>query len=284
MLLSGSMSAAFLYGLVILSAIAHATWNAMMKSAGDRTLTMIAIRAVGLVIGLAALPFVDWPDAAGWKWLAATSVVQFAYYALLIRSYDIGDMSVVYPLSRGLAPVLTTIAAFLFAGELLSAGHLVAVALISLGIMVLSFRSGASGAAVGFALATGASVAAYSFLGGMGVRAAGTVLGFQACLEIVNGCGMVWFALATRRRAFATYIVANRGVCLLAGLMSVLGFVAFLIAAKVLPLGPTTALRETSVIFGALIGALVLKEGFGLRRIVAATLVVAGIAVLATLH
>lgn len=113
------MSAAFLYGLVILSAIAHATWNAMMKSAGDRTLTMIAIRAVGLVIGLAALPFVDWPAAAGWKWLAATSLVQFSYYALLIRSYDIGDMSVVYPLSRGVAPVLTTIAAFLFAGEVL---------------------------------------------------------------------------------------------------------------------------------------------------------------------
>ena len=278
------MSAAFLYGLVILSAIAHATWNAMMKSAGDRTLTMIAIRAVGLVIGLAALPFVDWPHAAGWKWLAATSVVQFAYYALLIRSYDIGDMSVVYPLSRGLAPVLTTIAAFLFAGELLSAGHLVAVALISLGIMVLSFRSGASGAAVGFALATGASVAAYSFLGGMGVRAAGTVLGFQACLEIVNGCGMVGFAMATRRKAFTAYIWKNRTVCLLAGLMSVVGFVAFLIAAKVLPLGPTTALRETSVIFGALIGTLVLKEGFGLRRIVAEALVVAGIAVLATLH
>ena len=278
------MSAAFLYGLVILSAIAHATWNAMMKSAGDRTLTMIAIRAVGLVIGLAALPFVDWPDAAGWKWLAATSVVQFAYYALLIRSYNIGDMSVVYPLSRGLAPVLTTIAAFLFAGELLSAGHLVAVALISLGIMVLSFRSGASGTAVGFALATGASVAAYSFLGGMGVRAAGTVLGFQACLEIVNGCGMVGFAMATRRKAFTAYIWKNRTVCLLAGLMSVVGFVAFLIAAKVLPLGPTTALRETSVIFGALIGTMVLKEGFGLRRIVAAALVVAGIAVLATLH
>jgi drug/metabolite transporter (DMT)-like permease len=278
------MSAAFLYGLVILSAIAHATWNAMMKSAGDRTLTMIAIRAVGLAIGLAALPFVDWPDAAGWKWLAATSVVQFAYYALLIRSYNIGDMSVVYPLSRGLAPVLTTVAAFLFAGELLGAGHLAAVASISLGIMVLSFRSGASAQAVGFALATGVSVAAYSFLGGMGVRAAGTVLGFQACLEIVNGCGMVGFAMATRRRAFIAYVVENRWVCLLAGLMSVVGFVAFLIAAKVLPLGPTTALRETSVIFGALIGTVVLKEAFGPRRIVAATLVVVGIGLLAVLR
>ncbi|HTR84656.1 MAG TPA: DMT family transporter [Reyranella sp.] len=280
----GMMSAAVLYGLVILSAIAHATWNAMMKSAGDRTLTMVAIRTVGLAIGLAALPFVGWPDAAGWKWLAATSVVQFAYYALLIRSYALGDMSVVYPLSRGVAPVLTTLAAFLFAGELLSAGHLIAVGSISLGIMVLSFRAGASGQTVGFALATGATVAAYSFLGGMGVRAAGTVLGFQACLEIVNGVGMVGFALATRPRSFAAYVAGNRIACLLAGLMSVVGFVAFLVAAKVLPLGPTTALRETSVIFGALIGTLILKEGFGPRRIVAASLVAAGIAVLAILR
>jgi drug/metabolite transporter (DMT)-like permease len=277
------MTAAFLYGLVIASAIAHATWNAMMKSAGDRTLTMIMIRTVGLVIGLLALPFVDWPAAAGWKWLAATSAVQFAYYVLLIRSYGIGDLSIVHPLSRGLAPVLTTIAAFLFAGERLTAGHLAAVALISLGIMALSFRAGASRAAVVFSLATGVSVAAYSFLGGMGVRAAGTVLGFQACLEIVNGSGMLGFALLTRRRAFSAYVRDNAMVGLLAGLMSVMGFVAFLIAAKVLPLGPTTALRETSVIFGAVIGAVILKEGFGARRIVAATLVVTGIGLLAVL-
>lgn len=278
------MTAAFLYGLVILSAVAHATWNAMMKRAGDRTLTMIAIRAVGLVIGLAALPFVDWPAAASWTWLAATSAVQFAYYALLIRSYGIGDMSVVYPLSRGLAPVLTTLAAYLFAGEMLSAGQLAAVAVISLGIMVLSFRSGAGSATVVFALATGGSVAAYSFLAGMGVRAAGTVLGFQACLEIVNGCGMVGIALVRRPQAFAIYVLENRVACALAGLMSVIGFVAYLLAAKVLPLGPTTALRETSVIFGALIGTLVLKEGFGPRRIAAATLVVVGIGLLALLR
>ena len=107
------MSAALLYGLVILSAIAHAVWNALVKSAGDRMLTMVAIRTTGMMLGLAALPFVDWPAPESWKWLAVTAVVMFAYYALLVRSYGVGDMSVVYPLARGLAPVLTTIAAFL---------------------------------------------------------------------------------------------------------------------------------------------------------------------------
>lgn len=91
------MSATFLYGLVIFSAIAHSIWNALMKSAGERTLTMVAIRVAGLLFGLSVLPFVDWPAPESWKWLGLTAAVQFAYYALLIRSYGVGDMSVVYP-------------------------------------------------------------------------------------------------------------------------------------------------------------------------------------------
>ena len=89
------MTPALLYGLVIFSAIAHAIWNALVKSAGDRVLTMVAIRTAGLLLGLAALPFVDWPAPESWKWLGLTASVMFSYYALLIRSYGVGDMSVV---------------------------------------------------------------------------------------------------------------------------------------------------------------------------------------------
>ena len=270
------MSAAVLYGLVLLSALAHPAWNAIVKSANDRVMAMVAIRCVGLVLGLAVLPFVDWPAAPAWKWLALTALIQFGYYALLIRSYDIGDMSVVYPLARGLAPVLTTLAAFLVIDEALSAAQLGAVLLISLGIMVLSRGGGASRAAVGYALATGASVAAYSFSSGMGVRSGGTVLGFQAWLEIVNGVVMLGFALLTRRRAAVDYARHHGATGLLAGGLSVLGFLAFLAAAQSLPLGPVTALRETSVIFAALMSAYLLKERFRKRRYVSVTLVALG--------
>ena len=278
------MSAALLYALVIVSAIAHPVWNAMVKSSGDRTLSMVAIRAVGLVLGLGVLPFVDWPAPESWKWLALTALVHFAYYALLIRSYDTGDMSVVYPLARGLAPVLTTLAAWLAIDEVLSLGQMLAVGLISLGVMALALGAGASREAVGFALATGVAVAGYSFLGGVGVRAAGTVLGFQACLEIITGLGMVGYAMVARRRDLVPYARRNGQAGLLAGAISVLGFLAFLTAARSLPLGPVTALRETSVIFGALIGTLVLKEGFGPRRIAASVSVVSGIVLLAFLR
>jgi drug/metabolite transporter (DMT)-like permease len=278
------MSAALLYGLVILSAILHAVWNALVKSAGDRTLTMVAIRTAGLMLGLAALPFVDRPESESWKWLGLTAAVQFVYYALLIRSYGAGDMSVVYPLARGLAPVLTTMAAFLVIGETLSPGQVVAVAMISLGIMALSLGAGTSRHAVGFALATGLAVATYSFFAGLGVRTAGTVLGFQACLEIVTGLGMVFYALLARRADLARYARRHGAVGLFAGAVSVLGFLAYLAAAKSLPLGPVTALRETSVIFGAVLGTIALKEGFGLRRIGASVVVTGGIALLAVLH
>jgi len=277
-------SAAFLYGLVLLSAIAHAVWNGLMKSAGDRMLTMAALRATGLVIGLCALPFVDWPAPESWKWLVLTAAVQFGYYVLLVRSYGAGDMSVVYPLARGLAPVLTTVLAALAIGETLNAGQTAAVVLISLGIMALSFGAGASRHAVGFALATGIAVATYSFFAGLGVRTAGTVLGFQACLEIVTGLGTVGYVAIVRRADIAPYARRHGAIGVLAGVISVLGFLAFLVAARSLPLGPVVALRETSVIFGVVIGTVVLKEGFGLRRITAATLVVSGIALLAALR
>ena len=278
------MPEALLYGLVILSAIAHAVWNALMKSAGDRVLTMVAIRAAGLAFGLVALPFADWPAPQSWKWLALTAAVMFAYYALLIRSYDVGDMSVVYPLARGLAPVLTTVAAFFAIGETLGPDQIVAVAMISFGIMALSFGAGASRGAGGFALPARGSGGRYSVFAGVGVRAAGTVLGFQACLEIVTGFGMLCYGVTARRADIVAYAGRHGAVGLLAGTMSVAGFLAYLVAARYLPLGPVTALRETSVLFGAVLGTVLLKEGFGPRRIAAALLVTVGIALLAVMR
>ena len=217
---------------------------------------------------------------ASWKWLAVTAVVMFAYYALLVRSYGVGDMSVVYPLARGLAPVLTTIAAFLAIGESLGTGQVMAVVLISLGIMALSFGAGASRAVIGLAVATGVSVATYSFFAGLGVRSAGTILGFQACLEIVTGFGTFCYAALVRGPDLLAYARRHGGIGLFAGTVSVAGFLAYLAAARSLPLGPVSAVRETSVIFGAVLGTFVLKEGFGPRRLAAALLVTAGIVLL----
>lgn len=278
------MPAELLYGFVILSAIAHPVWNAMVKSSTDRTLSMAALPAVGAVLGLGALPFVGWPSPESWKWLALGALAHYGYYALIIRSYDIGDLSVVYPLARGAVPVLTTITALLAIGETMGLGQVLAVALMSLGVMALSFGAGGSRQAVGFALAISVATTGYSFFGGVGVREAGTVLGFLACMQVLNAAGLVGYVALFRRGDLLPFVRRHGWTALLAGVISALGFLAFLAAANRLPLGPVTALRETSVIFGALIGTLVLREGFGLRRIAAATLVAAGIVILALGH
>jgi hypothetical protein len=107
------MSPDLLYALILLAAVAHATWNALVKSAMDRLLTMAAIRFVGLLFGLAVLPFVPWPSDTALMWLGFACVANFAYHVLLIQSYRVGDLSLVYPLARGSAPVLLALIALL---------------------------------------------------------------------------------------------------------------------------------------------------------------------------
>ena len=207
-----------LYALVLLSAVAHAAWNGLVKSAGDRLLMMAAIRLVGLAYGFAMLAFVPWPSPTAWMWLGCATVAVFAYYGLLLQSYRIGDMSLVYPIARGAAPILLALVAFLAIGERLSLLQIAAVALTSAGILVLVVGKGGDRKALAFALATGIAIAAYSFFGALGVRAGGDVLGFQAWLEILTGLGLLSFAATRRRSAIGPFFRANGWTGLLAGI------------------------------------------------------------------
>jgi drug/metabolite transporter (DMT)-like permease len=155
-----------LYALVLLSAVAHAAWNGLVKSAGDRLLMMATIRLVGLAYGFAMLAFVPWPSPTAWMWLGCATVAVFAYYGLLLQSYRIGDMSLVYPIARGAAPILLALVAFLAIGERLNLLQIAAVALTSAGILVLVVGKGGDRKALAFALATGIAIAAYSFFWG----------------------------------------------------------------------------------------------------------------------
>lgn len=275
------MSPDLLYGLVLLAAAAHAMWNALVKRAADALLMMAAIRLVGLVFGLSVLPFVPWPSGSMWILLALACVATFVYYGLLIQSYQIGDLSLVYPIARGSAPVLLALIAFVGIDEHLAWTQIAGIMLITVGILALVISKGADRRVVGYALATGISIAAYSFLGGLGVRSSASVFGFQAWLEILTGIGMLAFAMVRRPGKIRAFAKTNGGIGLIAGALSVGGYLAFLTAAKVLPLAPIAALRECGLIFGTIIGAVLFREGFGVRRIVAAILVAAGAAAIA---
>jgi drug/metabolite transporter (DMT)-like permease len=253
----------------------------MLKRTSDRQLMMTCMRLVGVGFGLVVLCLLEWPSAASMPWLLAATCALWAYQFLLVSSYQAGDLSFVYPLARGIAPVLVAVLSFLVFGETLTAGQASGVLLISTGVAVLA-RMGCGGL-LGFtyAMLTGGSIAFYSLLSGAGVRSSESVLAFGAALEITNGIGVIGFVLARRGRTLLPALTALGPIGLAAGAISVAGYVAFLLAAKYLPLGPVCAIRECSGLFGVLIGVFILKEGFGAIRTTAAILMLSGVFLLA---
>lgn len=275
------MSHSWLYAAVLVAAITHAWWNAIVKNSSDRLLTLASIRVVGLAAGLAVALFVPFPSPESIPYLIAAIAFHYLYYALMLNAYRVGDMSQVYPISRGSAPLLVALLAASFAGERLTLLSALAVFVVSAGILSLA-RAGRAfnREAVLFALLTGVAIAGYSFLSGLGVRKAGTLLGYNAWLEIGAGVGMIAIAFARRRATLTSYARARWREGVVAGLLSVGGYAIALWAMYELPMAPVVALRESSVVFGVVAGSLLLREEFGGPRLAAASVVLVGIVLL----
>ena len=277
------MNQNLLYGAVLLSAVGHASWNALLKTTSDRLALMVAIRIVGLLYGFIVLCAVGAPSIESLSWMIAAVVAMWIYQALLIQGYQIGDLSFVYPLSRGLAPVLLTAIAFLLLDESISVLQLLGITSISLGIVTLAFLGQGSRVALIYATLIGASIAGYSFLGGAGVRLSGNLFGFSATLEITSGVGFLAYTAVARGRSFVPSLVVIWPTGVGAGLLSIVGYLTFLLAATHLPIGPVSAIRECSALFGVLIGIFIMKEPFGAVRAIGAVLMTLGIIVLSVL-
>ena len=270
-----------LYALVLVAAVAHASWNAMVKNSGDRLLMLTSIRVVGLLAGLAVATLVPLPSVESIPFLLAAAIVHYLYYALMLNAYRVGDMSQVYPIARGIAPVLVALLAAFLAGEVLGPLSALAVFVLSAGIFLLALSGHTvNRKAVIFALLTGVAIAGYSFLSGLGIRKSQSLLGYIAWLEIATGVGMVSVAYVRRKSVLVEFARTQWRSGLIAGLLSVTGYAIALWAMAVLAMAPVVALRETSVVFAAIIGSVFLREGFAGRRLAAAATVVAGIVLL----
>ncbi len=270
------------YAAVLLAAVAHASWNALLKNSGDRVLMLGAIRLVGLAAGIVIAVIVPLPSMQALPYLLAAAAIHYAYFALMIASYRAGDMNQVYPIARGIAPLLVLLTGALLAGEVFGSTSMLGVCLLSAGVLLL-----ASGArtnnrkAVMLALCTGVAIAGYSFLSGLGIRKGGTLLGYIAWLEICTGIGMVAFAGTRGKEALVTFARGHWRSAMAAGVLSVGGYAIALAAMSIAPIAQVVALRETSVVFAACIGSLFLGERFGARRIAASFIVAAGLMLLA---
>lgn len=267
--------------LVLLAAALHAGWNALIKISGDRVAVMAFVTLAGSLISLPLLPFIEAPDPASWPLLALTILLHTGYHFFLPVAYDHGDLGQVYPLARGSAPILVTGGAFLFAGELLEPLAVVGVICLAVGVMTLTFDKTSGIAknpkAVFFALATGACIASYTLVDGLGARRAGSVLGFAVWLTVIDGLLTFFLALMFKGRAIWRVARANLATGFVGGAMQVAAYWMIVWALALAPMGMVSALRETSVLFAALISTFVLKEGFGVWRFVSASLVSFGL-------
>ncbi|POX57053.1 EamA family transporter [Streptomyces sp. Ru71] len=266
---------------VLLAAVTHAGWNAIAHRITDKLVGFTLITGGGVLIGLALTPFTAVPAAGAWPYLLVSAAVHVAYYALLMRSFRLGDFGQAYPIARGSAPLVVTVLAAVFAHEVpggwATAGIAVSCAGLS-GVALWGLRGRRPDwAAIGAALATGLTIAAYTVVDGLGVRASGSSVGYIAWLMIVQGTVVPAYAVLRWRRRTPAVLRPCAALGLLGAALSVFAYGLVLWAQTRADLAPIAALRESSIIVGAAIGAVFFKERFGAPRIAAAGLLVVGI-------
>ncbi|UCG39797.1 MAG: EamA family transporter [bacterium] len=235
----------------------------------------------GSVLSLALAPFVEFPAPAARPLLALTIGLHTAYHLSLATAYDHGDLGQVYPIARGSAPLLVAAGALAVAGERLGLLAAMGVLCLASGVMVLALEHGSgmrrNPRAVTYALVTGALIASYTVVDGLGVRRAGSVLGFAVWLTI--GDGLLTFLVISLWKGRQIVTVAKRSfpVALAGSAMQLAAYWIVLWALSAAPMASVSALRETSVLFAALMSTFLLREGFGAWRFVSAVLVTLGL-------
>ena len=331
--------------IVLVAALAHAAWNALVKSDDDRLVTLGAVNAFRFLLCIPLVLALPLPARASWPYLAASTILHIGYYTFLISAYRHGDLSRVYPLARGLSPLLVAAGAFALAGERLSPIALAGVAVACAGIASVSFggaaahtrgdrsdcgatdhgsapghdtkpgrddrdragpRTGAGGGAapacgdrertqpvanagddmtqahddrrgIVFAAGTALFIAAYTVTDAMGARLSGHAVSYVAWLAILDGLPMLIAAAVLRRAALAHHLAARAWKSAAGGALQLAAYGLVVWALVLAPMAAVSALRETSVLFAAIIGVKLLGEPLGTRRITAAALVAVGL-------
>jgi drug/metabolite transporter (DMT)-like permease len=274
----------FVFSAVLFAAACHAGWNASIKRTLDPLATTVLI---GVGAGIVAAPGMLWfglPEPPGWPWLIGSIVIHLFYFVGLIESYETGDLGQVYPIARGSAPLMTAIASPIFIGEWIGPVAWMGILLLVAGVLLLSFRGGRDLAkldtrAIGFALFTAVTICAYSVVDGIGARLSGPgkANAYSAAMFVGIAPVVVVYAVARRGNAVFAAMAPHWKIGLGGGALAVISYSIAIWAMTVAPIAIVAALRETSVLFGAAIAVIFLKEPLRASRIVAAAMIVCGL-------
>jgi drug/metabolite transporter (DMT)-like permease len=269
--------------VVLFAGLLHALWNALVRSAADKFQSTLMVVCGAGALSLLLLPFLPMPAVPSWPYLLASGLIHVAYFMLVALSYRHAELSFAYPVMRGLAPALAALAALVFLRESPPALGWVGIALICAGVLLLSgaaWRAVAvRHAALSFALLNACVIALYTLVDGQGVRLSAHALSYTAWVFVLTApllLGTAWLLRSPLRppdkSAWRT--------ALLGGGSTLVAYSLVLWAMTHAPIALVAALRETSIVFAALIGVLFLKEPIGRLRLASVCLVCAGAATL----
>jgi drug/metabolite transporter (DMT)-like permease len=272
---------AFVFMAVLAAAACHAGWNALLKlNVAPVVATVLVAVAAGLLV-LPLLPITPLPAAAAWPYIVASAIIHVAYFVALAEAYRWGDLSQVYPIARGTAPLLTAALASLWLNEALGSNGWAGVIVLAAGILLLTVKGARKLApfdhrAVAFALATSLTITAYTLVDGIGARLAGSALAYTVWLFIGDGITMAIYGALRVGPSLLKDFRAHWRIATAGAALSTAAYAIAIWAMTVAPIALVAALRETSVLFAALFGTVLLREPVLPVRLVAALLVMAG--------
>ena len=274
---------------VLLGAALHAGWNALVKSSGDKPLDTALVHLLGALVALPLLLIVGLPGPAGLPYIAASLVIHIGYYIALAGAYQHGDLGLTYPIMRGFAPLLVALGSGSLIGEVPSPAAWAGVIGITTGVALVGLaRPGEAlhhRKALMFAFANAGIIAVYTVVDGLGVRAevaaGGSALRYVMLLFVLDGIAyplLVWLRRGPEGRAHILAYARQRWpLAAVGGSASIGSYAIALWAMTRAPVASVAALRETSVLFAAVLGTVLLKEKFGLQRAIGTAVIVAGV-------
>ncbi len=270
------------FAAVLFAAACHAGWNAAIKTGLDPLTSTVLITTGAGLVSLALLPFAGLPPAVAWPWVIASVVIHLFYFIGLSEAYRTGDLGQVYPLARGSAPLMTAGVTASLLGERIGAAGWSGIVILASGVLLLSLRGGRlmqppDRRAVGFALFTALTICLYSVVDGIGGRAAGNPHAYTLAMFIGNALAMIVYFLIRRGPSAIAPMLKTWPVGLFGGGLQLLSYGIVIWAMTLAPIALVAALRETSVLFGALIAVVFLKEPLRPARISAALMIVCGL-------
>ncbi len=270
---------------VLASALCHASWNAGLKMRVDPGVAITIVAIAGGLVAVPLLPITGWPARASWPHLTISTLLHVVYFKVLAEAYRAGDLGQVYPIARGSAPLLTAVGSLLILAEPVAATGAFGIVLLASGVLLLSVRPGTKLAAlekraIVFALITAALISTYTLVDGRGARAAGDGHAYAVAFFLCNGAAMGLVGLAQQRREIRDAMSGGWLIPLGGGMLSFISYWVALWAMTMAPIALVAAVRESSVLFASAIGVIVLKEKLIGARIVAALLVVGGLALI----